>query len=311
MSGSSQDIPNQSLDIMEVIKMLWRSKFFIISMTSIFAIFSVFYALSIPNSYQSSSLLEVNNQGGESGSGISSIASQYSGLASIAGISIPSSVLDSGIYATSIIKSREFAKHLMSFDMIKPKLMASKSYDPVSKKIIYDKDIYNINTNLWIREPSGLFQSEPTYLEVHETALKELKVSRDVETGLISISFVHLSPVFAQEIVSLVIKEVNRVTREKKLKESKLALDYLQQELVSINNKDLRFNINNLIQKQLNEKMLASIKEDYLISIIDSPIVPIYKSSPKRARICILITLFGGILSVMISFIRGNIFNKE
>ena len=104
-------------------------------------------------------------------------------------------------------------------------------------------------------------------------------------------------------MVSIVISEVNKVTREIKLKESNAALDYLKNETSKVTQKDLKNNINVLIQKQLNEKMLASVKEDYLLSIIDSAIIPEYKSNPKRARICILITLLGGIISLIVSFL--------
>tara|TARA_B110000003_G_scaffold271220_1_gene305031 strand:- start:15116 stop:16069 length:954 start_codon:yes stop_codon:yes gene_type:complete len=304
-----QDIKNSEshIDILQIIEILWKKKLLIISVTSFFAIFSIFFALSLPNKYQSSSLVkvtEVNNQ--SSGGAFSSLTAQYGGLASMAGVSLPSSGLDSGTYISKIIKSRQFAKHLMSFETIKPKLMAISSYDISLDKIIYDHEIYDDSRSLWVREPTGIFQSEPTYLEVHETALKALEVNINEKTGLITISFEHLSPVFAQEFVSIVIREVNNVTREIKLKESKASLDYLENALEAENNRDLKLNINNLILQQLNKNMIASVKDDYLISQIDPPIVPVYKSSPNRARICILITLIGIVLSIVLALISNN-----
>jgi len=312
MTDKHLNNPEDSIDILEIIQILWKQKILISLITLFFAIFSIYIALSLPNKYQSSALIkvsEVNNQ--SSGGGLSALASQYGGLASMAGVSIPSSGLDSGTYVTKIIKSRQFAKHLMSFEAIKLKLIAVSSYDAGSNKIIYDNEIYDVSRNIWVREASGVFQSEPTYLEVHETALKALEVDKDEETGLITISFEHLSPIFAQEIVSIVIREVNNVTREIKLRESKASLDYLKNALAAENNKDLRLSINSLISKQLSENMIASVKDDYLVSTIDPPIVPVYKSSPNRARICILITLLGMILSIVFALIRGNFNSKN
>jgi len=310
---TDQNINNSepSIDILKIIETIWKQKILVILITSLFGIFSIFYALSIPNTYQSSALVEVSNLNNESsGGGLSALASQYGGLASMAGISLPSSGVDSGTYVIKVLKSRQFAKHLMSFEMIKPKLMAVSAYDMGLDRIIYDNEIYDDGRNQWVREQSGAFQSEPTYLEVHETALKALEVTKDDETGLITISFEHLSPVFAQHMVSIVIREVNNVTREIKLKESKALLDYLKSTLLAEKNKDLKVNINSLILKQLNENMMASVKEDYLVSPIDPPIVPVYKSGPPRARICILITLLGGILSI-IAALAIDSFNRQ
>ena len=312
MTNQPQNYSEESFNVIELIKILWHQKFLIISITLMFAVFSVFYALSLPNKYESSPLLTVTEDGSQSsGGGLSALASQYGGLASMAGLSIPSSSLNRGIYATKIIKSREFAKHLMSFDLVKAKLMATDSYDAGSGKIIYDSKIYDQDKNIWLRKQSGKFESEPTYLEVHGTALKALEVNRNEETGLIMISFEHLSPVFAQEVVSLVIREANKVTREIKLKESTAAMTYLQRESKKVTSKDLKANINMLIQQQLNEKMLASIKDDFLVTTIDPPVIPVYKSSPKRARICILITLLGGMLSIFTSLIKYNLFRES
>ena len=91
---------NENFDIVEILKTLWSQKFLIISITSFFALFSVIYALSLPNFYTSSALLKVTEQNQQqNGGGLSDLASRYGGLASMAGISIPSSGVDSGTYA--------------------------------------------------------------------------------------------------------------------------------------------------------------------------------------------------------------------
>ena len=84
------------------------------------------------------------------------------------------------------------------------------------------------------------------------------------------------------------------------------ALDFLNLEQEVVKQQGLRTTINALISKQLNEKMMASIKDDYLLSIIDPPIAPEIKSSPKRAIICILITIFGGLVSLIAALINHN-----
>ncbi len=309
MSKSSNYV--EDFDIIEILKTLWSEKNIIILLTSIFALFSVVYALYLPNLYTSSALLKVTKNGSEnSGGNLTELASRYGGLASMVGVSLPSSGIDDATYAVEIIKSRDFAKHLMTFPYIKQNLMATKSFNNSTKQIIYDEDIYNKELDVWVRKDVKSGSAEPTYLEVHSSALKDLMVKYDVDTGLIKISFEHLSPVFAQEFVSLVISEVNTITREIKLQETNTALDYLNQEYEKVNQQSLKLSINALISNQMNDKMIASIREDYLLSILDPPVVPELKSNPKRSLICIVITIFGGLFSIIIAFIKSYLSNR-
>ena len=108
----------------------------------------------------------------------------------------------------------------------------------------------------------------------------------------------------------MVIKELNNITREINLKETNAALDYLKLEYENINKQELKYTINSLISNQMNNKMMASIKDDYLLSIIDPPIVPELKSSPKRALICILITIFGG-FSIVVTLFNDSFKKKS
>jgi LPS O-antigen subunit length determinant protein (WzzB/FepE family) len=45
--------------------------------------------------------------------------------------------------------------------------------------------------------------------------------------------------------------------------------------------------------------MLAQVREEYVFTAIDPAVVPEKKSEPSRALICILITMLGGMVSVV------------
>ena len=57
--------------------------------------------------------------------------------------------------------------------------------------------------------------------------------------------------------------------------------------------------------------MLANSRPEYLFKTIDPAIVPEEESSPKRALICVLGTLLGGMLSVLWVLIRHYVFKPE
>ena len=59
-----------------------------------------------------------------------------------------------------------------------------------------------------------------------------------------------------------------------------------------------------LIEEQTKTLMLAEVKDEYAFKVIDPPVVPEEKVGPKRALICILSILLGGMLGVAIVLIR-------
>ena len=78
------------IDLSEFIRTLWDNKIFIIIVCIIFGVSSVIYALSLPNKYTSSSTLIISDTS-SSTDGLGGMASQYGGLASLAGVRLPTS----------------------------------------------------------------------------------------------------------------------------------------------------------------------------------------------------------------------------
>ena len=79
-------IQNHEIDLFELVSEMWDKKFFISSFTILGTLIAVIYSLYLPNIYKSVALLTPAN---DNASG-SSMLSQYSGMAGLAGISLPS-----------------------------------------------------------------------------------------------------------------------------------------------------------------------------------------------------------------------------
>ena len=126
-----------------------------------------------------------------------------------------------------------------------------------------------------------------------------MSISKDIKTGLISISVEHISPVFAKEFLDLIIQEANSLKRQKDIATTDKALNYLKLELSQTPAAPIKESINMLIKSQLETRMMANIHEEYSLIKIESPFIPENRFSPVRSIICILGTLFGAVLSVM------------
>ncbi len=286
------------------LKDIWKLRLRIILITFAFGVLSVFIALNVPNKYKSSVLLSVVDQNSSEISSISSLASQYGGIASLAGINLPSAGnSDRSAFAISTIKSRSFLKLLVEKDQqILPKLLASKSYDASRGVINFDSRLYDSENSKWIRKPTNQYGVIPTYLELHERFDKEfLSVSQDKVTGYINLSVIHISPIFAKDLLDLIVETLNESSRLNDLEESQKALDYLYKIRLQSTQDSVKDSINKLIEAQLKTQMMANIQDEYLVSILDESFVPEKKYLPSRALICILITFLGFFLCIVFS----------
>lgn len=290
--------------ISELFSILNASRIFLLKIVLIFSTFFVIYSLNLNDIYRSESILSVKQESGADG-----LLEQYGGLASLAGINLPSSSGDNGDLIIETIKSREFLKKIIQYEQILPGLIAAESYDNKTKKIIYDSDIYNESNKKWVRTPKKNRKTIPSYLEAHETYLDLLSVYKDPLTGYISVKVDHISPIFSQKLLEIIIFECNKKIQEKVLKDSDEALAYLDNELRKEPLNELRVSISELIKQKMKIKMTASVSEYYSFEIIEPPFMPEVKNRPSRSIICILgafLGLFLGILYVWIKYYFKN-----
>ncbi len=296
---------DDEINLRELFNILWAAKRTIILITSLFAIGSVVYSLSLTNYYKSESLLSARSVSETQG------LSQLGSLAAMAGVNLSSSGESKASQMMELIKSRKFVKHLMTFDGILPSIMAAKGYDTASQELIFDQKVYDSETKTWKRKPKENGSIIPSYLEAHTKYSGMMSISQDTRSGFITISIEHISPVFAKEFLDLIIRESNELLRKKDMEESVQGLDYLTAESLKTPIVEMKESINNLIETLMETKMLTQIHQDYILIKIEPPYIPEKKSKPIRSIICILGTIFGGILSVMFVFIRHYFSTKE
>ena len=300
MNSEIKDYYDGNLSLKSIIKILLKRKILVLSISALFAVFSIIYSLSLDDIYTSTSSLEIKQKTrSDSSSGMSA-------LSSLTGISLDS--LDNkSAYIFQILKSRDFTKHIIKFDGVLENIFAVESYDKDKKKIIYDKSIFDEKDSKWVRKPKKNQKIIPSYLEAHEEFHKNIISFKEIESGFIEISVEHRSPIFSEQLLQLIIKELNNITRLKDISESNASLEYLYEELKETKQIEIRQSINELIKPKLEMLMLADIDEFYSIEPIDGPFTPEERSSPNRMLICILITFFG-FISISTYVLISNMF---
>ncbi|MGR5487931.1 Wzz/FepE/Etk N-terminal domain-containing protein [Vibrio alfacsensis] len=305
----AQQPADDEIDLRELFGALWKGKWIIIATTFVFAVGAVLYALSLPNIYKSDALLAPAES--SSGGGLSKMAGQLGGLAALAGVNLGGGESSQTDLAVQVMKSRQFVEAFINkHDLLVP-LMAAKDWDLANNKLILDEELYNPNTGEWLREPDGLRGATPTAQEAFEVFSKEvLSVSQDKESGLYTVSVKNYSPYIAQQWVNWLIEDINKVMRERTIAETSQNLAYLNTQLQKTAVADMQSTFYKLIEEQTKSLMLAEVQEEFIFKVVDPAVVPELKDGPKRALICVLGTLLGGMLGVAIVLVRFA-FRKE
>ena len=300
--SSTLNYDNEEIDILELVKGIWQSRLLICCVVLFFATTSVLLAINTPNKYLSSSLMRVvdNNDSMQSGSDLNVFGS-------IAGLGMQSSNAKTD-FIIATVKSRDFFKHILSVEDIdlSPVLLAFMGYDETAKKIIFDTDIYDVNKKVLIFKDS----ETPTFQYIYTVYLNMLNINQN-KAGFINIQITHESPEFAFKFLSLIINEINILSREKALNDSEASLNYLYEKLSKVQKIEIKNSINELITSKIKLQMMAEVKDNYSLEPLDSAFIPDIKSSPNRARMSIMGTVLGFFIGIILSILRYFIFIKK
>ena len=298
-----QTTNEDEIDLRELFSVIWQGKWLIIAITAVFAIGSVIYAINQPNIYKSEALLAPAES--EQGGGLAALAGQFGGLASMAGINLGGGGgVDKTQMAIEVMKSRQFTSQFIQKHKILPDLMAVDKWNMSDNSITYDEELYNLSANTWVREVNAPFKPEPSMQEAYKVFTQLVSVNSAKDTGMVTISVEHLSPAVAQQWVTWLIEDINSVMKERDVDEANRSSEFLTKQIASTNVADIRSILYKLIEEQAKTIMFAEVRDEYVFKTIDPALVPEEKAGPKRALICVLGTLLGGMFAVMLVLIR-------
>ena len=297
-----QNIADDEIDLRELFSVIWQDKWVVIVITTLFAVASVFYAINQPDVYKSEALLtpaESPQQGG-----LEAFAGQLGGLASLAGANLGGGSTNNTQLAIEVLKSRQFTTAFIQKHNVLPDLMAVESWQQADNSIKYNSELYSKTDNKWLREAKAPYQSKPSMQEAFKVFSKVVTADIDKESGMITISVEHLSPVIAQQWVNWLIQDINAEMKARDVLEANKSTEFLTQQLEQTKIADIRAVLYKLVEEQTKTIMFANVRDEYVFKTIDPALVSEEKFKPKRALICILGTLLGCFFGVTIVLIR-------
>ncbi|MBT5104692.1 MAG: LPS O-antigen length regulator, partial [Porticoccaceae bacterium] len=288
---------DDEIDLRELFMVLWAGKIKIVAITAVFAVASVIYALSVPNQYKATALLAPAQS---SGGGLSGALGQLGGLASLAGVSIGGGESSEAQIAQEIMKSWNFIEAFIADNDLAVELFAAEGWRKGSNELKINDDVYDSQNKQWLLENESGVVGPPSSWNLFKTFSERLAVSEDKKSGLVSVSIEYYSPQIAKQWLDMYVSAVNAHMQQRKVDKVTNNINYLQAQIEKTSIAEMREVFYTIIEEQTKNKMVAEASPEYAFVAVSPSMVPEEKSQPKRALICILGTLLGGMLSVLL-----------
>ena len=281
---------DDEIDLRELFAVLWAGRIKIVAITAIFAIVSLIYALSVPNQYKATALL---SSADSSDGGLSAALGQLGGLASLAGVSLGGGESSEGQIAQEIMQSWSFIEGFIEDNNLAVGVYAADGWDKSSNELQINSGLYDVSKSQWLVEP-------PSSWSLFKTFSGILSVSEDKKSGLVSVSIEYYSPLIAKQWLDLYVAAINEHMQKREMAKVTRNIEYLQAQIKKTNIAEMQEVFYTIIEEQIKSKMLAEASPEYAFVAVSPSMVPEQKSQPKRALMCILGTLLGGMLSVLL-----------
>ncbi len=297
---NSLENSDSEIDLREIFELVWAEKRIILSVTSIAAILSVVIALSLTEIFRAEITLAPADTSQNSNS-----LGQFGGAAALLGVNIGGTV---DILSTSLatLKSRQFIGRFIQEENLLVPLFASKWQKNIQESVI-DETVFDPLKNEWLSEGGA-----PTELQAFRKFSGMLTVTGpDRITGLVTVSLEWTNPIEVAEWTNRLIRALNQELKERDVREASKAINYLQSQLQQTQLVEMQRVFYQLIESQTRTIMLADVREEYALRVIDPAVVPDTRHEPNRKLIAIIGTLIGGVASLIFVFIRDFLSKRK
>jgi uncharacterized protein involved in exopolysaccharide biosynthesis len=292
-------IEEDEIDLRELFNTIKKHFFKIVLFSIAVTLASLFYVLTIPNSYKSETILVAQEQAKVSSGGLGA-------LAGLAGIDLGGA---SGMSASdsiqSIVKDYNFNMTLIKKYKLDEKLLTkidtSNFVFPFGLKIFEDK----------VFDKTKVIQEEIDF-NTYKVLQNIISVSADKKSSAITLSAEYHDRYLAKEIVDIYLKESMEYLRKSEMLEINQKIKYYNEEISNTADIELKKQLSGLVSSLIQKKVLAKASEFYIVKkITDSRIAYIKeKSKPKRSIILIVSLITSIILGIFgvffLEFIRSE-----
>jgi uncharacterized protein involved in exopolysaccharide biosynthesis len=273
-------------DLVDILQKLSQRRITLILVPIVVGLITAALTSLMPNIYRAEVLLSPVSDVGDKNK--SSMISQFSGLASLAGVSLGGN--GSTEENLAVLNSKIFLWGFIEKNNLIPVLFARK---------------WDASQNKW-KSKEG--DKNPTLWDAYRLLSKDgvLLVQQEKKSDLVRIVIEWEDPVLAAKWANLLVAQLNDFLRMQAIERSQNNLKYLATELGVTQEYEVRQALFDLISQEKKKIMLASTQRDYAFKVIDSAVAPDQKIKPKRLLIVVSTMLFSFLFVLMWVLLRSK-----
>ena len=290
------------IDLGELSLMLWRGKYVILFFAVLAIIISSIYIRISERKYSIEAVFKpVIEAGG--GSNLSG----FSGLASFAGISLPTSNSSDFTTYQKLIFSEEVAERVFTNRELVLKIFQDEWNTEIGSFVAPEIGRIGELKKLfkWVLTGIGrgrYISPNPKRLSMLMAA--KLNITVDNGTGFISILTETSRPDVMLDLISQATQETDNLLKERFFATAEDTLEFYYQKLLTSRSPEHREALAKLISAEDQKLMLASKSSNFVAEPLTTASVSLYPTSPKSSLVLVLGFVLGVFLGAVIVFIR-------
>jgi uncharacterized protein involved in exopolysaccharide biosynthesis len=264
------------VDVIELVRVVWRYRYFIGIVAAACGLAAVALALTTTHIYRAE--VVVTEVGEEDMGGLASLASQFGGLASMAGVRLEQG--GAALEAQAVLRSHRLVEEF-------------------------------IRRNELLKELLPIAGDPPTvWFAVKGFQETVVSIVDDEDRGTTTVAIQWTDPKLAANWANNFVALANQIMRTRALEESSRNIKYLNDQISKTNVVEIQRVMYNLIENETKTHMLANGREEYAFRVVDPAVIPEQRIWPRRT----LMVLTGGVLGVILGVILAlthNLWRKH
>ena len=264
-------------DVVDLCRVAWAHKYLVATTSFVGTLIALVLALTAIPIYRGTAvvtLVEDTNMGGGQ-----SIASQFGGLASLAGVNLGTGGPEREHQA--VLESRHLVEEFVKRNGV---LQAMQRTAPRPPRV---------------------------WMAVEKFKRNVLKVDEDKLKGTTTVSIEWIDPVIAARWANAFVALANELVRDKARNDSTRNVEYLNQQVAKTNVVELQKVLYNLIESESKTLMLANARLEYAFTVVDPAAIPEVRVSPKRTLMVATGLAIGLAIGVLVAWVRNKIARKK
>jgi LPS O-antigen subunit length determinant protein (WzzB/FepE family) len=304
MNNQPKTHSNDEILLKEYLRSLWDKKIYIFFFIFLSVVCGSMYLHNVERQYLVEYKLKPVGENQQK-----NLLPNLGGLASIAGIQLPSNSTDNFVIFKELLYSNEVAKKIFKNKVLIQQIFSSEwdtslnnfSAPPKSKAMTYISDFKRL-----LSGNNEVIYSHPNAKRLSDYISKNINITEDKKTGFLIIKAESSKPNMFLSLIVEISEASDKIMRQRYIDFSIEPLAFYKEKLRFARSREHREALAGLISKEEQKLMLASVGKYFTAEPYLDPKISLHPTSPKPKQVLFLSLIFGLFIGCVIILLQNT-----